>query len=480
MRIACSRCQTQYEIPDEKLARGVVKVRCSECGHVFGVRKRAEKAGSGPEMPPPEAEPAAAAEAAAPEPSAGPALADQDVAGGPEPPAEAEVPPSEPEPPAAQPFADLDFGDFADRSEEAEVTPPTPESDAPAAQPFGDLDLGDFAGEPEPPAEAEAAPPGSEMQAESEPAPSTEARFEDFDFESFGNEETPAEPPPTESRDDLELPEEEDDVLASLGKLDLGEFDDLEAGLDLSDSGEEADGYLREPEEPLEQVRSEELVSSRGRGEVEVQGLAEEIPRLDIQRGPRRPEKGTPSPLIARDRRRSPLFWVVLVAAFGTATYTAYNLYLHPEAFTFFSPSKIRALWHARQMEAQLAVEELRGYYRDLPGGRQVFVIQGGVANKSAGPRSLIRVRGNLFDAAGKTVASREVYCGNVLTETELATLPMETVQARLQNEVGQTLSNVDIAPGSRVPFMVVFPSPPEGVEKFNVAVTEARHGSGS
>ncbi len=357
MRVTCSRCQTRYEVPDEKLSRGAVRIRCSRCGHLFVAKRRS---------------------AAAPEP-------------------------------------------------------------------------------PEAPEPAEAPPPETPVE-----TPAPEAQFNDFDFEA------PSEPPRAEP--EPEIPEL--DEMPALGELDLADFEGL------PDEAEPAPKTGPEPdEEPLEAVREEDLVPPTGAG-VQVQGIAEDMPRLDLQRGPRRSETAARSPLVPKDRRRSPLFWVVLVAALGTAAFTGYNLYRHPEAFTFLSPQKIRDLWRRHQVETRLAVENLEGFYRDLPGGRRVFVIRGEVLNRSGIPQSLIRVKGNLFDARGRTVASREVFCGNVLGDRDLATLPAEAIDARLQNEVGNALQNMDIAPGGRVPFMVVFLPAPEGVTTYNVEVTEAREGA--
>ncbi|GAB4262069.1 MAG: hypothetical protein Kow0092_12140 [Deferrisomatales bacterium] len=362
MRIACSRCDTRYEVPEEKLEAGALKIRCSRCGHVFVVRRKKRRA------PETAAEPAQEAR-----------------------------------------FEDFDFSDF----------------------------------EPAPPA------PGGSLAA--------------------------AGPPTTGG--DQEAPEDE---LPPLGELDLGDFENLDEGFEAGDETLAGEKLAPAVGEPLERVREEELVvPARSQG-VPVQGLADDMPRLDIQRGPRRQEPGARSPVVPPDRRRPPLVWAVALAALGAAGYTGWNLYRHPEAFTFLRPSSLRTLWHTRTMEAQLGLEGLKGYYRDLPGDRRFFVIEGEVVNRSGSARSLIRVQGTLFGANGSALDRQAVYCGNVLTEHELASLPEETIEARLQNEVGRTLSNVDIAPGHRVPFMVVFPSPPEGVEKFNVTVTEARDGSGS
>lgn len=392
MQIACSRCQTHYDVPDEKLSRGAVKVRCSQCGHTFAVRTR----------PPKEAEPGAAAP---------------------------------------------DFESFG--------APPLPEPPQPALDPT------------------------PELQAKTKP----EARFEDFDFQGVRSTAS-AQPPSPAPAPDLgkeagldDLGKLTDETMAAIGELDLGDFDDLDQNLDLR--GEPMAAEAR-PEAPAERVRPDELLSPRSR-EMPVQGLSEGLPRLDIQRGPRRPE-GTarPSPLLARDRRRSPLFWVVAVVAFGTLTYTGYNLYLHPEAFTFLNPNKVRTLWQRRQIEARLGVEGLSGYYRDLRGGRRVFVIRGEVVNRSSGSQSLIQVQGSLFGKDGQTLATREVFCGNVLSDAELEGLSDRDIEARLQNEVGDAMQNMEVAPGARVPFTVVFPSPPDGVDKFSARPVDSRSDSGT
>jgi hypothetical protein len=274
-----------------------------------------------------------------------------------------------------------------------------------------------------------------------------------------------------------------DDGLDTVGELDLGDFDGIEGiegDFDLGGVDLKEEESSTEAEDPVERIREEELVSTRSPG-VRLQDLAEDMPRLDIQKGPRRSEGATPSPIIARDRRRSPLFWIVLLAALGTLGFTGYNVYKHPEkAFSFLNPAKIRTLWRTHKMEAQLGKEDLQGYYKEFPAGRRYFVIKGKVVNRSSVPQSLIRVQGNLFGSGGRTVASRAVFCGNVLTEKELKALSAETIESRLQNKVGEGFSNMDIAPGGRVPFMVVFPSPPEDVDKFNVTVTATESGSSS
>jgi predicted Zn finger-like uncharacterized protein len=387
MRIACSRCQTNYEVPDDKLSRGAVKVRCSKCGHTFAVRTR-----------------------------------------------------------------------------------PTSEESEP---PFPSLDQAGSSG------------PGAGLGraggSDSEEAPSTpqEARFEDFDFGSF--QEPPGAGPGESEAEEAgaglgEAPLEglQDNSVPPAGGLDLREFGDLDKNIDLR--GDSVPGV---GDAPVERVREDEVVSSRRR-EAAAPPSGQAAPRLDIQRGPRLPERDAKaSPVMARDRRRSPLFWAVVLVGAVVLAYTGYNLYFHrEEAFQYFNPEKVRALWQSRQMEARLAVEDLTGYYPDLPGGRRAFVIRGEVVNRSTNPQSLIRVQATLYGADGNPVATKDVYSGNVLSDSDVATLSEEAIESRLQNEVGDAMTNMEVPPGGRVPFTVVFPTPPDGVEKFSAKAVHAKSGA--
>ncbi|HCF62182.1 MAG TPA: hypothetical protein DFS52_29850, partial [Myxococcales bacterium] len=41
MDVRCDRCRTEYEFDDEKITEAGVTVRCTVCGHVFKVKKKA-------------------------------------------------------------------------------------------------------------------------------------------------------------------------------------------------------------------------------------------------------------------------------------------------------------------------------------------------------------------------------------------------------------------------------------------------------
>lgn len=367
MRIACSRCQTNYDVPDEKLTRGAVKVRCSKCGHTFAVRTRSA----------------------------------------------------------------------------------SEESEGPLAGPGGSA-----------PAPGSAAP-------KSPPA----ARFEDFDFGSF---DTPPEPVAEEGGAAGSLEGLLGNAAPAPPTPPRRDFPAVDDSSDLRGEPVAARGPAAE-----ERVPEEDVVSPRAREAPARQGT-DGAPRLDIQRGPRMPEReARPSPVMARDRRRSPLQWAVVLVGAVVLAYTGYNVYFHrEEAFRYFNLERIRSLWQSREVEARLGIEGLTGYYPDLPSGRRAFVIRGEVVNRSNAPQSLIRVQASLYAADGTTLATREVYSGNVISEEELATLAVRVIEGRLQNEVGDAMTNIEVQPGGRVPFTVAFLPAPDGVEKFSAKAVHAKSGA--
>lgn len=99
------------------------------------------------------------------------------------------------------------------------------------------------------------------------------------------------------------------------------------------------------------------------------------------------------------------------------------------------------------------------------------FVITGKVRNGYPDVRSFIKIRGKLYSKGKNLEQAQTVFCGNLLTNTELAGLDVETIKKRLSNRLGDNRSNVKVAPGKILPFMVVFTELPENLEEYTIEV---------
>jgi hypothetical protein len=86
-----------------------------------------------------------------------------------------------------------------------------------------------------------------------------------------------------------------------------------------------------------------------------------------------------------------------------------------------------------------------------------LLVLIGEVQNNDDKPISYIRLKGILNDRQENVIAERQVFAGNVLTEDELKTLPVQQILRILSLRSGQSGSNVNVPPGQSIPYMVVF-----------------------
>jgi predicted Zn finger-like uncharacterized protein len=105
-------------------------------------------------------------------------------------------------------------------------------------------------------------------------------------------------------------------------------------------------------------------------------------------------------------------------------------------------------------------------------------VIQGEVVNNHTSPRSIITVKGVLLDAQAKPLLQQTVFCGNKLDNTALETMPFKEIEEAMNNQFGAATSNMNVAPGAKVPFTIVFRNLPNGITNINVEVVSADTGT--
>ncbi|MEJ5301297.1 MAG: DUF3426 domain-containing protein [Thermodesulforhabdaceae bacterium] len=87
----------------------------------------------------------------------------------------------------------------------------------------------------------------------------------------------------------------------------------------------------------------------------------------------------------------------------------------------------------------------------------QILVVQGEAVNGGKTPVSFVLLEGKLIGTNGKALMSQRFYAGNLFSKEELAQLTVDKIQERMMRREGDTLSNVRIKPGDKVPFMVIF-----------------------
>jgi hypothetical protein len=120
----------------------------------------------------------------------------------------------------------------------------------------------------------------------------------------------------------------------------------------------------------------------------------------------------------------------------------------------------------------KLTTYDINSKFIENANAGKLFVITGKVKNGYAENRGMVTLSGKIF-STGKVLANQErVYCGNIMSDLELANLELDKIKTRLTNRLGDNRSNVKIEPGQSIPFMVVFSDLPDDLEEFTIEVT--------
>jgi predicted Zn finger-like uncharacterized protein len=195
--------------------------------------------------------------------------------------------------------------------------------------------------------------------------------------------------------------------------------------------------------------------------EVEVDESIEEVSEPEVgEEIVSEPTKGSRLPWIIG------IVVIILIFVFGGAI-IFFMPDMLPESLSFLKITKKEQVQDPGV--ALLSFAQVKGNFIQTSQGKQRFVIQGNVINRYPHPRSFIMVMGSILDSKGRTVRKLRVYAGNTFTEQELRTLSMREILKVTRNRFGRKRSNVNIRPGGRIPFMVVFEDLPEDMSEFAV-----------
>jgi len=120
---------------------------------------------------------------------------------------------------------------------------------------------------------------------------------------------------------------------------------------------------------------------------------------------------------------------------------------------------------------AELKPIGISGYYLKNQREGRLFVVQGRVRNEALEARAIIVVQGRVYDKTGVQLAQQKAYCGNPMSEAQLAAWSMLRINERMQNQFGEMLANLNLEPQRSVPFTLVFKDLSGEVAEFEVLV---------
>ena len=177
--------------------------------------------------------------------------------------------------------------------------------------------------------------------------------------------------------------------------------------------------------------------------------------------------------------KKSRVGLIILIIAFiivaGAASIVYFAPQLIPDSLSFLKMPEKKALNDLGVR--RLSFKGVTGSFINTAQSGQLFVVKGTVTNDYSKPRSFILVKASILDDKGQVVRSKRAYAGNTFSEEELKRLPFHEIEKAMKNPRGKDGANVNIAPGSSVPFMIVFKDLPSDLSEFTVEAVSSSPG---
>lgn len=139
------------------------------------------------------------------------------------------------------------------------------------------------------------------------------------------------------------------------------------------------------------------------------------------------------------------------------------NLYLEKQA-----PAEVQGEIEVKNLTYTVVANAVEG---------ELVVIRGEAINNYPVMRSSIQVKAILFGNNGTILKEQTAYCGNILNDATLAKSTIGKIQDSMENELGDSLTNMNIAPGKAVPFTIVFKGGAKELVEFAVDVVSSKPG---
>lgn len=303
-----------------------------------------------------------------------------------------------------------------------------------------DLNL-EEAMEPEPEAEKELDLSDTEemLDIEEKPEPEAEVEEEPVELEL----ELDTEPVVEETPEEAEAALETDEDKIELSSLNIKEEPEAEV--------------KEKPEEPELESELEGVDEEETKKEVEeTVDLAPQADQLEAE-GVEKPKK----------RISAPVLIVLIIALLTGGTYATYVALKSMNI-------KIPFIRPAVQDEAgnlKIIAFDITDKFMDNSKSGKLLIISGKVKNEYSGARSFISVTGRLYAKEKVLLKTTTVYCGNVLSDQDLSSMDMNSINKRLSNLFGDNKSNVNVNPGKLLRFLIVFPNIPDNTEEYTIEV---------
>lgn len=179
-------------------------------------------------------------------------------------------------------------------------------------------------------------------------------------------------------------------------------------------------------------------------------------------------EQEAPPLSISSRRRQSPLLSILLTVlgllVVGVAGFMGYSHFSDsPDGFKLFEKSRVPV------EEGRITVRKISATYLEQTAAGELLVISGEAVNNFTKTRAALQLKGIVFGGDGSELVSKVAYAGNTLTHEQLLTMPLDKIEAAMNNQFGDSLINLEVQPGKAIPFTIVIVNPPKDGREFGV-----------
>ena len=121
--------------------------------------------------------------------------------------------------------------------------------------------------------------------------------------------------------------------------------------------------------------------------------------------------------------------------------------------------------------EGNMAIKNILASYIVNSSAGELFVVRGEAVNNFKKPRASIQIKVSILGPGGAVLVSKSAFCGNSLSNEQLASLPLAKIEEAMNNQFGDSLANLGVKPGNAIPFVVVMSGVPKEATDYSVQI---------
>ncbi|GEM_PF-1415066 len=125
----------------------------------------------------------------------------------------------------------------------------------------------------------------------------------------------------------------------------------------------------------------------------------------------------------------------------------------------------------------KIKAHDISSKFIDNSTAGKLFVITGKARNEYPESRKQIKITGKLYTRDKKLAKTETVFCGNVISESELSGMTVLAIQERMGKPDGLNQPGAAVKPSESIPFMLVFSDLPDNLDEFTLEIIQSQKG---